>query len=359
MNIFNIYKGKKVFLTGHTGFKGSWMALWLTNLGADVCGYALAPNTNPSLFNILRLKKQVKHIVADIRDYNKLKKELEKFSPDIVFHMAAQPLVRQSYKDPLETYQTNVLGTANILQACREAGNVKAIVNVTTDKCYKNKEQDYAYKETDELGGYDPYSNSKACSELVTSSYRDSFFNTKDFGMAHNTALASARAGNVIGGGDYSEDRLLPDFVKAIENNKNIVLRNPNAVRPWQFVLEPLSGYLLLGQKLLEDGIKYASAFNFGPTESSIITVEKVVENSIKIWGKGSFSIDKSQHPHEANLLKLNIEKAEKELNWKPVYSVTQAIEKTINWYKEYSNNTKMFDFSINQIEEYSKRIEF
>jgi len=352
-----IYKGKKVFITGHTGFKGSWLSLWLTTLGAEVCGYALAPNTNPALFDILKLKKKMRHIKADIRDFKKLKKSLCSFAPDIVFHLAAQPLVRFSYKKPLETYETNILGTSNILEAVRNCPSVKAVVNVTTDKCYKNKEQDYAYKETDELGGYDPYSNSKACSELITSSYRDSFFNSKDFGQKHNVALASARAGNVIGGGDYSLDRLFPDFVKAIQNDKEIILRNPNAVRPWQFVLEPLYGYLLLGKKLLEENVKFASAFNFGPYDSSIITVEEVVKTAIAAYGKGSYTIDKSIHPHEATLLKLNNEKAEKELSWKPVYPVKEAIEKTINWYKAYYNNENMFDFSLNQIESFESLI--
>ncbi|AKL98634.1 CDP-glucose 4,6-dehydratase [Endomicrobium proavitum] len=352
---FSIYKGKKVFITGHTGFKGSWLALWLSSLGAEVCGYALAPNTTPALFNILKLKKKIRHIKADVRNFKKLKKELCSFNPDIIFHLAAQPLVRLSYKDPLDTYSTNVLGTANVFEAARLCKNVKAIVNVTTDKCYKNKEQNYAYKETDELGGYDPYSNSKACCELITSSYRDSFFNPKDFGVKHNAALASARAGNVIGGGDYSLDRLLPDFVKAIQNNQEIVLRNPNAVRPWQFVLEPLSGYLMLGKKLLEENVKFASAYNFGPYDNSIITVEEVVKTAISAYGKGKYSIDKGAHPHEATLLKLNIAKAEKELNWKPIYEVKEAIEKTINWYKAYSNGKDMTAFSLKQISDYIK----
>jgi len=352
-----IYNGKKVFITGHTGFKGSWLSLWLTSMGAEVCGYALAPNTDPALFDILKLKKRMRHIKADVRDFKKLQKELCSFAPDIVFHLAAQPLVRVSYKDPLETYQTNVIGTANLLETAKNCPHVKAVINVTTDKCYKNKEQDYAYKETDELGGYDPYSNSKACSELVTSSYRDSFFNPKDFGKKHNLALASARAGNVIGGGDYSLDRLLPDFVKAIENGEEIILRNPNAVRPWQFVLEPLYGYLLLGKKLLEGNVKFASAFNFGPYDSSIITVESVVKTAIASYGKGNYSIDKGVHPHEATLLKLNNEKAEKELSWKPIYSVKEAIEKTIDWYKAYDDGENMFEFSLNQIKSFENLI--
>lgn len=360
MNTFDIYKGKKVFITGHTGFKGSWLSLWLTELGADVCGYALEPNTMPALFNILKLQSKIKHMVADIRDFDRLMKEITVFAPDIVFHMAAQPLVRVSYHNPLETYQTNVLGTANLLEACRLQGNVKAIINVTTDKCYKNKELDYAYNENDELGGYDPYSNSKACSELITASYRDSFFNNEFFGQKHNTTLASARAGNVIGGGDYARDRLIPDFVKSIRENKNIFLRNPNSVRPWQFVLEPLSGYLMLGKQLLEVGPRYATAYNFGPYDEAIISVEKVIEKAVSVFGKGSYAIDDKKHPHEANLLKLAIAKAESELGWHPVYSVDEAIENTINWYKAYYEESRdMLEFTQNQIAEYSKKIDF
>ncbi len=360
MSIFKIYKGKKVFITGHTGFKGSWLSLWLTELGADVCGYALEPNTDPALFDILGLQSKMKHIIADIRDFERLKKEIALFSPDLVFHMAAQPLVRVSYKEPLETYQTNVLGTANILEACRLKGDIKAIVNITTDKCYKNKELDYAYKESDEMGGYDPYSNSKACSELITSSYRDSFFNNDCFGEKHNTLLASARAGNVIGGGDYSQDRLIPDFIKSIHEDKDILIRKPNAIRPWQFVLEPLSGYLLLGKKLLEADPHYAAAYNFGPYDEAIIPVEEVIKKSISILGKGSYSVDDKDHPHEANLLKLNIEKAKRELGWHPVYSVDEAIESTMKWYKAYHQEKQnMLEFTKNQIIQYSNKIGF
>lgn len=354
---FDIYKGKRVFLTGHTGFKGAWLSLWLTSLGAEVCGYALAPNTNPSLFDILSINTKLKHIVGDIRDFEKLKKEISNFSPDIVFHMAAQPLVRLSYKEPLETYQTNVMGVVNLFEACRFCSSVKAVVNITTDKCYNNKEDGSSYKENDELGGYDPYSNSKACSELITSSYRNSFFNNSHFGDKHNTAIASARAGNVIGGGDFSLDRLVPDFVKAISEGKDIVLRNPRATRPWQFVLEPLSGYLLLGKKLLESNVKYASAYNFGPYGNSVITVEEMVKKAIKVWGKGGYSIDKNEHPHEASLLQLCIDKAANELDWRPVYTVDDAINKTISWYKKYYEGSDMKDFSYAQLKEYEEKI--
>jgi len=356
----SIYKGKKVFLTGHTGFKGSWLSLWLVSLGAELCGYALAPDTNPALFDILNLKKKLKHIEADIRDFDKLKKEINSFNPDIVFHLAAQPLVRYSYQNPLETYQTNVMGTVNLFEACRSCQNIKAVVNVTTDKCYNNKESGQSYKETDELGGYDPYSNSKACSELVTSSYRNSFFNNEYFGKKHTTAVASARAGNVIGGGDFSQDRLLPDFVKAISLGKEITLRNPKATRPWQFVLEPLSGYLLLGKKLLENNIKFASAYNFGPYAESAIPVEDMVKKAIAAWGKGSYKVDKGEHPHEAGLLHLCIDKAGAELGWKPVYTIDDAVKKTIAWYKNYyEGGVDMTAFSNMQIAEYNGQKEF
>ncbi|MDR2818683.1 MAG: CDP-glucose 4,6-dehydratase [Endomicrobium sp.] len=355
--MIDVYKDKKVFITGHTGFKGSWLALWLTQLGAKVCGYALPPNTEPSIFNILGLEKIIdRHIEGDIRDFENLSIELNKFSPDIVFHMAAQPLVRISYKEPLETYQTNVLGTVNILEVVRRNGKVKALINVTTDKCYKNKEMNIAYKENDELGGYDPYSNSKACSELVTSSYRDSFFNNQDFGKKHNTLVATARAGNVIGGGDYSLDRLIPDFVKAVQKNQNIVLRNTQAIRPWQFVLEPLSGYMLLGSKLLSLETNYADAYNFGPEEESIVTVEEVIKKAISFWGKGGYEEDINEHPHEAKLLKLDISKAKKELKWYPVYNVNEAVKNTIEWYKAYYEGVNMADFSLNQISIYSNK---
>jgi CDP-glucose 4,6-dehydratase len=357
--MIDVYKNKKVFITGHTGFKGSWLALWLTQLGARVCGYALAPNTEPAIFNILGLEKIIeRHIEGDIRNFENLSIELNKFSPDIVFHMAAQPLVRISYKEPLETYQTNVLGTVSILEAVRRNRKVKALINVTTDKCYKNKEINIAYKENDELGGYDPYSNSKACSELVTSSYRESFFNVQNFGRKHNTLVATARAGNVIGGGDYSLDRLIPDFVKAVQKNQNIVLRNTQAIRPWQFVLEPLSGYMLLGSKLLSLQTNYAGAYNFGPEEESIVTVEEVIKKAISFWGKGSYEEDLNEHPHEAKLLKLDISKAKKELKWYPVYNVNEAVKNTMEWYKAYYEGVNMTDFSLNQISRYSNKQE-
>ncbi|MCL2334807.1 MAG: CDP-glucose 4,6-dehydratase [Endomicrobia bacterium] len=354
---FGIYKDKKVFITGHTGFKGSWLSLWLASLGAELCGYALAPDTDPALFDILGLKNKMKHVEADIRDFDKLKKEIAAFKPDIVFHLAAQPLVRLSYKEPLETYQTNVMGVVNLFEACRSCKNIKAVVNVTTDKCYQNKESGQSYKETDELGGYDPYSNSKACSELVTASYRNSFFNNSEFGKKHATAVASARAGNVIGGGDFSQDRLIPDFVRSINEGKEIILRNPKATRPWQFVLEPLSGYLLLGKKLLENNVKFASAYNFGPYAESAVAVEEVVKKAISAWGKGSYKIDAGEHPHEAGLLHLCIDKAAAELNWKPVYTIEDAVKKTIDWYKNYyEGGTDMAAFSNAQIAEYSKK---
>ncbi|MGB2578777.1 CDP-glucose 4 [Elusimicrobium simillimum] len=355
--ILETYKNKKVFVTGHTGFKGSWLTMWLKELGADVCGYSLEPDTDPALFNQLGLAKDIKHIIADVRDLERLTKEIKAFSPDIVLHLAAQPLVKLSYKEPVLTYQTNVMGTVNLLEACRQHGGIKSIVNVTTDKCYENKETDYAYKETDPFGGYDPYSNSKGCSELVTACYRNSYFNPQDYGAKHNTALASARAGNVIGGGDYSADRLLPDFIKAIRANQDIFIRSPKATRPWQFVLEPLSGYLVLGARLFNGDINLASGWNFGPYDSSILTVEEVVKEAIKDYGQGSYSIDKNAHPHEATLLKLDITKAETQLDWHPVYTAQQAIAATIEWYKGWYEGKDVLALTHKQLKEYSDKL--
>ena len=275
----NIYKGKKVFLTGHTGFKGSWLALWLTKLGAKVCGYSLEPNTTPSMFEELNIKDYIeKSIIGDILDYEFLNNSIKDFQPDIIFHLAAQPLVRLSYFEPIQTYKTNVIGTLNVLEASRNCKSVKAFVNVTTDKCYENKEIEQGYKEDDPMGGYDMYSSSKGCVEILSSSFRRSFLQEEN-----SMAMATARAGNVIGGGDWALDRLIPDCIRSINKEIDIEIRNPVAVRPWQHVLEPLSGYLLLGQKLLEDGQKYAEGFNFGPNEESVLTVAEVSQKLAKL----------------------------------------------------------------------------
>lgn len=350
----NIYENKKVFLTGHTGFKGSWLALWLNQLGAKVCGYSLAPNTVPSMFNVLGIENKIeKSVIGDILDNITLEKAMSDFEPDIVFHLAAQPLVRLSYSEPVLTYKTNVIGTLNVLEAARKCKSVKVFVNVTTDKCYENKEINRGYKEDEPMGGHDMYSSSKGCVEIMSSSYRRSFLQNDD-----TYAMATARAGNVIGGGDWALDRLIPDCIRAINNNEKIEIRNPIAVRPWQHVLEPLSGYLLLGEKLLEDGKIYAEGFNFGPNEDSVLKVADVAQKVIEFYGKGEVVIHKKDNLHEAGLLMLNIEKAKKVLNWSPVYTPNQAIEKTVEWYKHfYANDTDMYYFTLNQISEYTKNI--
>ena len=350
----NIYENKKVFLTGHTGFKGSWLALWLNQLGAKVCGYSLAPNTDPSMFNVLGIENKIeKSVIGDILDNITLEKAMSDFEPDIVFHLAAQPLVRLSYSEPVLTYKTNVIGTLNVLESARKCKSVKVFVNVTTDKCYENKEINRGYKEDEPMGGHDMYSSSKGCVEIMSSSYRRSFLQNDD-----TYAMATARAGNVIGGGDWALDRLIPDCIRAINNNEKIEIRNPIAVRPWQHVLEPLSGYLLLGEKLLEDGKIYAEGFNFGPNEDSVLKVADVAQKVIEFYGKGEVVIHKKDNLHEAGLLMLNIEKAKKVLNWSPVYTPNQAIEKTVEWYKHfYANDTDMYYFTLNQISEYTKNI--
>lgn len=348
--MFEIYKEKKVFITGHSGFKGSWLTLWLKSLGADVLGYSLEPNTNPSMFLELKINEQIKNIYGNILNKEKLEKTMSEFNPDIVFHLAAQPIVRLSYSEPLMTYETNVIGSLNVLEAARKCSSVKAFVNVTTDKCYENKEIEHGYTEDEPMGGYDMYSSSKGCVEIMSSSYRRSFLqNGKPY------AMATARSGNVIGGGDWALDRLIPDCVQFINANKPIEIRNPIAVRPWQHVLEPLSGYLLLGKKLLESGQKYAEGFNFGPHEDSVLTVADVAQRVTKYYGKGEVVIGEKSDLHEANLLMLNVEKAQKVLDWTPTYSADESIQETVEWYKRFYAGEQMFDFTIEQIENYEK----
>jgi CDP-glucose 4,6-dehydratase len=350
----SIYKGRKILLTGHTGFKGSWLTLWLKHLGAEVIGYSLKPPTNPSLFEILKLEKEIIHIIGDIRDEKRLKDIFKKYQPDIVIHMAAQPLVRYSYINPKETYETNVIGTLNVFEAVKETDSVRVVINVTSDKCYENKEWVYGYRENDPMGGYDPYSSSKGCAELLTSAYRNSFFNPKDYGKTHNIALASVRAGNVIGGGDWAEDRLIPDCIKALSRNEIIYIRNPNAIRPWQHVLEPLSGYLWLGALMWKNPTKYSEGWNFGPNDEDILTVEEIVKDVIKIWGNGEYKVNSENKFHEARLLKLDISKAHFYLKWKPVYDAKTALQETINWYKTYFSNPKnIYEFTVQQLLKY------
>ncbi|MDW8799686.1 CDP-glucose 4,6-dehydratase [Clostridium sp. A1-XYC3] len=352
MNKFsNIYKNKKVLVTGATGFKGAWLSIWLSKLGAEVIGYSLEPSTNPSMFKMCNLDNKITNIIGDIRDYSSLVSVFKEYRPDIVFHLAAQPLVRHSYNFPRETYETNVMGTVNVLEAAKSTDSVKAVVVITTDKCYENKEWVYGYRETDPMGGYDPYSSSKGCVELVVSSYRNSFYNERDI------ALASVRAGNIIGGGDWAEDRLVPDFVRAVSEDRSIIIRNPLAIRPWQHVLEPLSGYLWLGALMFKSKEKYSSAWNFGPKDTDVLNVEEIIKLAISSWGKGSIVLDKGYNPHEANTLKLDISKAKAYLKWSPAYNVSKAVEKTISWYKTYykNDNQNMYEYTLKQIDEYEK----
>lgn len=354
--LFNgTFKGKKVLLTGHTGFKGSWLSILLNQLGAKVYGYALEPNTKPNLYELARVNELLSSTIGDIRDYNLLFKTFQNVQPDIVIHMAAQALVRESYKNPRETYEINVMGTVNVLEACRLTKSVKAVLNVTTDKCYENKEWYWGYRENEPLGGHDPYSNSKGCSELVTASYKNSFFNP-EFYEKHGISIASARAGNVIGGGDWSNDRLIPDFIKAILKGESVTIRNPFATRPWQHVLEPLTGYLTLCEKLYNNGSEFSQPWNFGPEENDSKNVEWIITEICKLWGdEASFKIDKSPQPHEANYLKLDCSKSKALLQWYPKWTVKKTLESIVEWTKDFQNKKDMREVCIKQINEYYK----
>jgi len=358
-NIFNnIYNGRKVLVTGHTGFKGGWLSLWVKELGAEVIGYSLDPPTKPSFFEAVDLKNKLIHIIGDVRDEKYLLSVFEKHQPEFVFHLAAQSLVRFSYKEPRLTYETNIMGTINVLEAVRKTNSVKVCIVITTDKCYENREWIYGYRENDPIGGYDPYSSSKGCAELITAAYRNSFFNPDNYGKNHDVALSTVRAGNVIGGGDWGEDRLIPDCVKTFSQNKIINIRNPQATRPWQYVLEPLSGYLLLGSKMYKDGKRYNSAWNFGPNDNDIITVEEIVKSVIMNWGNGDYKVDTSNQPHEAGLLKLDTSKARTFLGWKPVYNIYETIKRTTKWYKYFYNGIKkdkLYKITVNEIWDYIK----
>jgi len=348
------WKDKRVFITGHTGFKGSWLCLWLTALGAKVHGYALPPPTDPSLFQLCGIDTAVQSTIADVRDRDALLRAVLSVQPEIVIHMAAQPLVRDSYKIPAETYEINVMGTVNLFEAIRASRSVKAVINVTTDKCYENKEWVWGYRENEPLGGYDPYSNSKACSELVTSAYRSSYFNPKDHAL-HGVAVASARAGNVIGGGDWATDRLIPDCMRAILRNEKVLIRNPNAIRPWQHVLEPLSGYLTLAHKLFTDGPRFSGAWNFGPEENDAKPVEWLVKGLCSKWGgTASYTIDTGAHPHEAHYLKLDCSKARTELSWTPRWPLDKALDSIVEWTRTYQQGRSVTQTCLQQIQEYS-----
>jgi len=355
---FCFWENKRVFLTGHTGFKGSWLSLLLNHLGAEVYGYSLNPPTNPSLYKLCRIDDFVRTTTGDIRDAQKLEFALDNACPDIVIHMAAQPLVRMSYLDPSYTFQVNIMGTINLFEAIRKIKSVRCLINVTSDKCYENKEWLWPYRENEALGGYDPYASSKACSEIVTAAYRNSFFNTNDF-QKHKLAIATARAGNVIGGGDWASDRLIPDFIRAILNKEKIVVRNPNAIRPWQHVLEPLTGYLLLAERLYLDGPAFAQAWNFGPNDDDAKTVKWIVESLCSKWGGGaSFDIDSKIHPHEATYLKLDFSKAKSCLAWHPRWHLEKTLNSIIEFTHSYSLNKNIKNICLNQINEFLNTIQ-
>lgn len=335
----NIYQGKRVFITGHTGFKGSWLALWLTQLGAEVIGYSIDIPSQPNHFELLKLK--LTSVTGDILDQPKLLHTMEQYQPDIVFHLAAQSLVRESYEQPVSTFATNVMGTVNVLESCRKVPSVKAILNITSDKCYHNDESGKSYQETDALGGYDPYSASKGCAELVGNAYRKSFFNDS------GTLLADVRAGNVIGGGDWAKDRLIPDLMKAISQDKTVTIRNPQATRPWQHVLEPLSGYLQLGWKLLEGKKALADNWNFGPDDQTALTVHEVVKKIQQQWPEVQFTIQSNpKQYHEAKLLQLDSTKARTQLHWTNIWDNVTSFAKTINWYQQYYQTGKILSES-------------
>ena len=343
------WQGKRVFLTGHTGFKGGWMSLWLYSLGAIVKGYSLKPLTSLALFEEANVRSVVDSQIGDILDFDTLQESILSFDPDIIIHMAAQPLVRYSYINPIETYEVNVIGTTKVLEVARSCSNLKAVVNITTDKCYENDNRSEGYKESDPMGGFDPYSSSKGCAELVTSAYRRSFLQEQGIG------LASVRAGNVIGGGDWAEDRLIPDILRSFEKNKPVVIRNPKATRPWQHVLEPLSGYLVLAQKLYNDQDQYAEGWNFGPNEQDVKSVDWILDKMISKWPNSSWVLDSNHNPYEADFLKLDISKAKYKLGWKPTWELDHTLDKIVNWHRSWLNKEDMQTICLTEIEEYTQ----
>lgn len=347
------WQGKRVFLTGHTGFKGGWLSLWLQQLGAEVTGYALEAPTTPSLFEVANVARGMVSIIGDVRDGEALKRVMAQARPEIVIHMAAQPLVRYSYVNPVETYATNVMGVVNLLEAVRATPGVRSVVNVTSDKCYENREWPWGYRENEAMGGYDPYSNSKGCAELVTAGYRSSFFNAEKY-AEHGIALGSGRAGNVIGGGDWAMDRLIPDMLRAIGAGQPVMIRNPHSIRPWQHVLEPLSGYLTLAEKLYTEGPVHAEGWNFGPHDTDAKPVEWIIERMTHEWGAGaSWSLDGQDHPHEATYLKLDCSKARGQLGWHPRWDIGQTIAKIVEWHKACDQGADMRAMTLAQITTY------
>jgi CDP-glucose 4,6-dehydratase len=346
----DFWQGKRVFLTGHTGFKGGWLSLWLQQMGAEVTGFALDAPSDPSLFAVAGVARGMHSIIGDIRDGEHLKRSMREAQPEIVIHMAAQALVRYSYANPVETYAVNVMGLVNLFEAVRSTPRIRAVVNVTSDKCYQNKEWAWGYRENEAFGGYDPYSNSKACAELVTDGYRNSYFNPANY-REHGIALASGRAGNVIGGGDWAVDRLIPDMLRAIASEQAVQIRSPHSIRPWQHVLEPLSGYLTLAEHLYRDGAAYAEGFNFGPHDTDARPVEWIIERLCQSWGEGaSWSLDSQVQPHEATYLKLDCSKARGRLGWHPRWHLGQTIEKIVEWHQAMDRGADMREVTLAQI---------
>jgi CDP-glucose 4,6-dehydratase len=349
----DFWKSRRVFITGHTGFKGSWLAKLLVTLGADLCGYSLAPPTEPNLFHCLALETEMRSVIGDVRNAERIQQEIDNFKPEVVLHLAAQPLVRDSYQVPVETYATNVMGTVHILDALRRSSDVRVFLGITSDKCYENREWIWPYRENEPMGGFDPYSSSKGCAELVINAYRHSFFPPERFDE-HRVAIASARAGNVIGGGDWAKDRLIPDLVRGFSKGDTVTIRNPAAIRPWQHVLEPITGYLLLAERLWSDGTRYASGWNFGPLETDTRTVQQMVARAAEIWGRDAkWQVDDADRVHEAQLLKLDSTKARVELGWQPRWSWEQALDQTFTWYSSFYAGEDMRQFSLNQLHSY------
>ena len=348
------WAGKRVFLTGHTGFKGSWLSLWLQSMGAHVTGFALPPPTTPSLFEVAHVADGMQSVMGDVRDLVSLQKAMGDAKPEIVIHMAAQALVRHSYDNPVETYSTNVMGTVHLLEAVRGTPSVKAVVNVTTDKCYENREWEWGYRENEAMGGFDPYSSSKGCAELVTAAYRNSYFHPEKY-KEHGVAIGSGRAGNVIGGGDWAEDRLIPDVMRAIAQGRPVRIRNPHSTRPWQHVLEPLSGYLLLAQGLYEQRSKFAEGWNFGPNDEDVKPVQWIVEKLTRSWGEGaSWVLDGGDHPYEAHYLKLDCSKAKARLDWHPRWHLEDTLSAIIEWHQALRDDKNMRTLSLQQIKQYA-----
>ncbi len=347
------WRGKRIFLTGHTGFKGGWLSLWLQQLDADLIGFALAAPTDPSLFEVANVGEGMHSIIDDVRNAAALAKAMREARPDSVIHMAAQPLVRYSYQAPVETYSTNVMGTVHLLEAVRQTDSVRAVINVTSDKCYENREWPWGYRENEPMGGYDPYSNSKGCAELVTAAYRNSYFNPVKY-KEHGVAIASGRAGNVIGGGDWAQARLIPDILRAIKSGQPVNIRSPHAIRPWQHVLEPLSGYLTLAEKLYTEGPAYAEGWNFGPADDDAKPVQWIVERLIRSWGEGaSWQLDQTPQPHEAHYLKLDCSKARAQLDWSPRWQLPESLTSIVAWHKALLEGADMKTFTLKQISHY------